>query len=266
MLSWQSSALASPELVNTNIARLVGLLLLPSWVLSACLLACLAAAAASGAIGLCGGKNWPDRLCCLLTLSSVTQYKHWGVLLSYLNSLQHESPRYICLSVYTEYRERETLGMSPIWELVLSIQQWPRSLVRHEILWSKVINSQDCNFSPLTEYSPSIDCQNTCVEISSQAAPREAPQCNLCSRPRPRSPLAACPPRSGSPASRTTPAGPGCPREPRGAQTLGSGLLLGNISFRSLSHLLACYKYYLLKINKVISARQCLNVWCLYER
>ena len=42
--------------------------------------------------------------------------------------------------------------MSPICELVLSIQQWPRSLVRHEILWSKVINSQDCNFSLLTSH------------------------------------------------------------------------------------------------------------------
>ena len=112
-----------------------------------------------------------------------------------------------------------------------------RSLVCHEIEWSKVIISPSSLLTSVgsSEYSPSIDCRNTCDEISSQAAPREVLQCNLWSRPRPPSQPAASPPLWGSPASRTTPAGPGCPREHQGEQRLGLGLLLRNIKLDLLS-------------------------------
>ena len=68
MLSWQSSpgraGHGQTELVNRKIARLVGLLVLTCYYpaeLSPPTRLCWAAAAAAGAIGLCG-KNWPDRL------------------------------------------------------------------------------------------------------------------------------------------------------------------------------------------------------------
>ena len=132
--------------------------------------------------------------------------------------------------------------MSPICELelVLSIQQ-------RAVLWSTMRYSGAKSLSLLAHfsldrkvsvshfYSPSIDCRNTCVARSSRAAPREVPPCNPWSRPRPRSPPAVCPPLRGSPANRTTPEGPGCPREPRGGRSWGPDLLLQNISFRFLS-------------------------------